>query len=51
MLNKETYGIQGNVYNWILSWLMKITQWVVIKGHSYNIHVDSGVPQGTIQPD
>ena len=43
------YGIQGNVYNWIFSWLTKRTQRVVIKGHSSTyVHVDSGVPQGTV---
>ena len=43
------YGIQGNVYNWIFSYLTKRTQRVVIKGHSSTyIHVDSGVPQGTV---
>ena len=43
------YGIQGNIYNWIFSWLTKRTQRVVIKGHSStSIHVDSGVPQGTV---
>jgi len=43
------YGIQGNVYNWISSWLTGRTQRVVIKGHSStSAHVDSGVSQGTI---
>ena len=43
------YGIQGNVHNWISSWLTKRTQRVVIKGHSSTyVHVDSGVPQGTV---
>ena len=43
------YGIQGNVYNWIFSWLTKRTQRVVIKSHSSTyVHVDSGVPQGTV---
>ena len=43
------YGIQGNVYNWISTWLTKRTQRVVIKGHSSTyVHVDSGVPQGTV---
>ena len=42
-------GIQGNVYNWILNWLTKRTQQVVINGHSStHAYVDSGVPQGTI---
>ena len=42
------YGIQGNVYNWISSWLTKRTR-VVIKGHSSTfVHVDSGVLQGTV---
>jgi len=37
------------VYNWISSWLTGRTQWVVIKGHSStSIHVDSGVPHGTV---
>jgi len=43
------YGIQRNVYKWIQSWLTKRTQWVVIKGYSSTyIHVESGVPQGTV---
>ena len=43
------YGIQGNVYNWIHSWLTKRTQWVVIKGHSSTyIHVESDASQGTV---
>ena len=43
------YGIQENVYNWISTWLTKRTQRVVIKGHSSTyVHVDSGVPQGTV---
>ena len=43
------YGIQGNIYNWISSWLTKRTQRVVIKGHSSAyVHVKSGVPQGTV---
>ena len=43
------YGIQGNIYNWISSWLTKRQQRVVIKGHnSFYVHVNSGVPQGTV---
>jgi len=43
------YGIQGNLYNWIFSWLTKRTQRVVIKGHkSSYVNVSSGVPQGTV---
>ena len=50
-LMKKLYhcGIQGNVYNCIFSWLTKRTQRVFIKGHSSTyVHVDSGVPQGTV---
>ena len=37
------------MHNWISSWLTKRTQRVVIKGHSSTyVHVDSGVPQGTV---
>ena len=41
------YGIQGNVHNWISSWLTKRSNG---KGHSSTyVHVDhSGVPQGTV---
>ena len=43
------YGIQGNLYNWISSWLTKRTQQVVIKGHNSSyVNVSSGVPQGTV---
>jgi len=43
------YGIQGDLYNWIFSWLTKRTQRVVIKGHSSSyVKVGSGVPQGTV---
>ena len=43
------YGIQGNIYNWISSWLTKRQQRVVIKDHNSSyIHVNSGVPQGTV---
>ena len=43
------YGIQGNIYNWISSWLTRRQQQVVIKGHNSSyVHVNSGVPQGTV---
>ena len=43
------YGIQGNVLLWISEFLKNRQQSVVIDGkHSEWIHVDSGVPQGTV---
>ena len=43
------YGIQGNLCNWISSWLTKRTQRVVIRGHNSSyVNVGSGFPQRTV---
>ena len=43
------YGIGGNVHNWIGSFLMERQQQVIVDGEqSMKVHVDSGVPQGTV---
>jgi hypothetical protein len=50
LLNKlHSYGIEGNIHQWPLSFLQNRTMRVVVEGeHSDNAHVDSGVPQGTV---
>ena len=50
LLNKLNYfGINGNVQNWIKSFLMGRTQRVLVKGEfSDDEEVASGVPQGTV---
>ncbi len=43
------YGIKGNIHNWIAAFLKQREQRVVVDGkNSKWIHVDSGVPQGTV---
>ena len=43
------YGIRGNILKWIGNFLKRREQRVVIEGkNSKWIHVDSGVPQGTV---
>ena len=43
------YGIQGNTFKWISSFLQERKQRVVIGGdNSQWVHVESGVPQGTV---
>ena len=43
------YGINGNVHSWINQFLSERRQRVVVDGeHSSDIHVASGVPQGTV---
>ena len=43
------YGIRGNVHDWISVFLKRREQRVVVNGkNSEWIHVDSGVPQGTV---
>ena len=45
----HSYGIRGNLYTWIKSYLSDRVQSVVINGsHSYPAKVESGVPQGTV---
>ena len=43
------YGINGNIHNWIQSWLTTRCQCVVLDGESsFAVSVLSGVPQGTL---
>ena len=43
------YGIRGQLNTWIASFLKTRQQRVVVDGaHSEWVHVDSGVPQGTV---
>jgi hypothetical protein len=43
------YGIRGELHSWILAFLKTRSQRVVVDGaHSDWVHVDSGVPQGTV---
>lgn len=43
------YGIHGNTHHWITSFLKLRQQSVVIEGiSSDSVHVESGVPQGTV---
>ena len=45
----EFYGISDNTNAWIKTWLTTRTQKVVVDGDaSSTVHVDSGVPQGTV---
>lgn len=45
----EYYGISGNTIDWIRSWITTRTQTVVVDGESSSeVHVASGVPQGTV---
>lgn len=50
LLNKlSSYGIQGDLVNWIEQWLTKRNQRVILENHiSKKVHVKSGVPQGTV---
>jgi hypothetical protein len=44
-----TYGIDGNVRNWIQAFLRNRTQSVIVEGtKSTHIQVESGVPQGSV---
>ena len=43
------YGIQGNIKNWISTFLTRRRMWVAIEGETSDVlRVDSGVPQGTV---
>jgi hypothetical protein len=43
------YGIHGNIHNWVTSFLKHRQQRVLVEGvTSESVHVDSGVPQGTV---
>jgi hypothetical protein len=45
----EYYGVRGNTLEWIESWITSRTQTVVVDGESSGeVHVASGVPQGTV---
>ena len=50
LLNKlHSYGIEGNIHQWLSSFLQNRSVRVVVEGeHSDNAHVDSGVTQGTV---
>jgi hypothetical protein len=50
LVNKlHHYGIRGNLLNWIDEFLSNREQCVVVEGvSSEKVHVDSGVPQGTV---
>ena len=49
MSKLESYGISGNVQNWILSFLSGRTQTVVVNHNdSTPAHVISGIPQGSV---
>ena len=49
LLKLKHYGINGNILEWITSFLKQREQRVVVDGKCSNwIHVDSGVPQGTV---
>ena len=49
LLKLRHYGIRGNTHKWISSFLQQRQQRVVVNGsHSDWVHVDSGVPQGTV---
>lgn len=49
LLKLKFYGIQGQVYSWIETWLTNRKQTVVVEGSSSeSIGVRSGVPQGTV---
>ena len=44
----EAYGIRGNLYQWIKSFLCYKKMRVLVEGHnSSDVHVASGVSQGT----
>ena len=43
------YGIRGNIYNWVSSFLAHRSQQVLVEGHSAaHAPVTSGVPQGSV---
>jgi len=50
LLNKlQFYGINGNIHQWISSILMNRDKCVIVDGQSSSsVHVQSGVPQGTV---
>ena len=43
------YGIEGDTYRWILSWLTLCTQHVLVDGEASDfVRVKFGIPQGTV---
>ena len=45
----EHLGIRGDLYHWLTSFLTERDQMVVMEGSYSNVvHVDSGIPQGTV---
>ena len=45
----KMHGVQGNVLNWIQSFLIGRSQTVVLEGESSNgVQVSSGVPHGSV---
>ena len=45
----ESYGIYGNLENWLRHWLMAWTQTVMLYSEASSpVNVKSGVPQGTV---
>ena len=45
----KSYGISGDVYNWLQNFLTNRTQSVVVKSHRSNpLPITSGVPQGSV---
>lgn len=45
----KSYGIQGDLVEWIEHWLTKRNQRVILENHASNkVPVKSGVPQGTV---
>ena len=45
----DHYGIRGPTHTWIADFLTRRMQSVVVGGeHSARVHVESGVPQGTV---
>ena len=49
MSKLESYGISGNVQNWILSFLLGRTQTVVVNHNDFTpSQVISGIPQGSV---
>ena len=49
MYKLEKYGIKGDLYKWLMSFLTKREMRVVIEGEQSNkAVVKSGVPQGTV---
>ena len=49
LLKLDHYGIRGPTHTWIANFLTRRMQRVVVRGeHSDWVHVQSGVPQGTV---